>query len=198
MSKEELIKRFDAFAESYPNYETEICEAILDFERVAFSAAEKGKKVVEASETRVAEVDALIEACMAIAPMPEEIEERFMQALVSWKPRLETALVELKRIAENPPTESRYPQFQEDGEEEDKAEEDKSEVPKIVVEKWEIDVEGAAPDAGEGAKETKDEGKQGEPEQEANDEDRKQESHNEQEAGPEEEAMPQPGKDETV
>ena len=181
---EELIKRFDAFAESYPKYETEICEAILDFERVAFSAAEKGKKVVEVSETRVAEVDALIEACMAIVPMPEEIEARFMQALVSWKPRLETALVELKRIAENPPTESKYPQFQEDGEEEDKAEEEKSEVPKIVVEKWEIE----APEAGEGTTKA-DETTQDEQGPEAKD---AQESQNEQELRPEEEAMPQP------
>ena len=138
MTEEEVIKKFDEFTENYPKFETEIYEAILNFERVAFEAAENGKAVIEKSESRLSELGDLIKALIALAPMSEEIESRFMQALVSLQPRLETALKDLKRIAENPPTESLYPQFEEPLDEIPNEEED-VEVTRIVVEKWNVD-----------------------------------------------------------
>lgn len=138
MTEEEVIKKFDEFTENYPKFETEIYEAILNFERVAFEAAENGKAVIEKSESRLSELGDLIKAFIALAPMSEEVESRFMQALVSLQPRLETALKDLKRIAENPPTESLYPQFEEPLDEIRNEEED-VEVTRIVVEKWNVD-----------------------------------------------------------
>lgn len=112
MEEAELLEKFSAFEEKFPQYSTEICEAMLDLERTAFDAETKAKEIVEKTQARIAEVDALIQACTTFSPMSESIQECFMQALVSFKPRLESSLEELNQLIENPPKESLYPQYE--------------------------------------------------------------------------------------
>lgn len=112
MQEEELLQKFEVFEENYPQYSTEICEAILNLERASFDAEAKAKAMVEITEARIAEIDSIITACTTFSPMSDQIQECFMQGLVSLKPRLESSLAELNELLKNPREESLYPQYE--------------------------------------------------------------------------------------
>lgn len=108
---ESLGDEFDAFLEQYPDYEGAVSESILDIERKAFGALAKGAKVRDTAQSRLDVLNGLISKCLELAPLSHDLQEKFIQALVSLKPRFEQQLSELNRLLAAPPKESLYSQY---------------------------------------------------------------------------------------
>ncbi len=58
---EELLLKFDSLSKRVPIYEAELNRGIIDIERLAYEAVEKGKVIVNTSKERLAEIDNLVE-----------------------------------------------------------------------------------------------------------------------------------------
>jgi hypothetical protein len=110
---EDLLKRFNDFAAKFIDYETEVGEASLNLRIQAYKAVEQGKKVLETTQGRISELSDMISSCASIGNLTAEMQERVIQAMVSIRPRLETALEELVGLLDNPPVESAYPNMTE-------------------------------------------------------------------------------------
>ncbi|OHT13918.1 hypothetical protein TRFO_15812 [Tritrichomonas foetus] len=56
-------------------------------------------------------MDALITEAFMLHPLSDEVNERFTQCLMSFQPRMESFIEQLKNLIANPPTESTYPKI---------------------------------------------------------------------------------------
>lgn len=106
---EEIARKFEDLANKIPDYESDVCDAINCLERATFSGVDKGKVQLELAKTRIKEMDDLIAETLKLVPLSDEVNDRLMQCLVSFRPRLESHIEHLESLIENPPKESLFP-----------------------------------------------------------------------------------------
>lgn len=123
---EELLLKFDSLSKRVPIYEAELNRGIIDIERLAYEAVEKGKVIVNTSKERLAEIDNLVEeALMNPENSSPEIREYIMQCVVSFHPRIEEMVNQLEELIQTPPKKSIHKiKDYNDSEEEEEEEED--------------------------------------------------------------------------
>lgn len=106
---EEIATKFEDLAKKFPDYESDICDAINCIERATFSGVDKGKVQLEVAKNRLKEIDDLIASALSLENLSEDVNDRLMQCFVSIRPRLESNIEQLKYLIENPPKESIFP-----------------------------------------------------------------------------------------
>ena len=106
---EELAKKFEDLAKKFPDYESDICDAINCIERATFTGVDKGKVQLEIAKNRLKEIDDLIASTILFENLSDDVNDRLMQCFISFRPRLESNIQQLKYLIENPPKESIFP-----------------------------------------------------------------------------------------
>lgn len=106
---EEIAKKFEDLAEKFPEYESDICDAINCIERAMFTGVDKGKVQLEIAQNRLKEIDDLIASALSLENLSSDVNDRLMQCFISIRPRLESNIEQLKSLIENPPKESLFP-----------------------------------------------------------------------------------------
>lgn len=102
---ESLIAEFTALSSRVARCESSLNRGIIDLERVAFEAAERGRSLVSDADDCLAAIDALVDAALSSPyASSDDVRAFLVQCLVSFRPRVEAMQAQLSSLLLSPPS----------------------------------------------------------------------------------------------